>query len=386
MEKERGGIGELGLYDDFDYSVETNEVESEGLFSPFTFLCFAIILALTGLLTLLSSSYDSALSGGRKFYALFLEEGAALAAGIITGIFVSFIPLSVLKRTYAVTFPLYIILFSVSFFTDYLSSLRAVESIALLGTMTLLFAFSDITSLIIERKRGGISLIILTLITLSVLISQTILGGSGWFLLSSFVIVSSLSALTVRKSYILYVVLCLVLIFAFIFLLDGDVLNKIESSIMAVTDKEYYSKDLYYSHLAIKEGGIDGVGIGSGLYKLGLIDDVEGQYIFASFFEETGIGGLMVILFSSLFIMIIGLRSSDRAFKREEKFISSFTFSGIVLIVFSFLINILYVSGILPFSGVPLLLFSYNPVSEVMTVILIALLYKFIFRMGRENA
>ncbi len=385
MDESRGEVKERALYDDFDYISENDREEGEGFFSPFTFLCFASVLALTGLLALLSASYDSALNEGKKFYALFLTQGEAFLIGIVLGVFVSLIPLKALKCAYFLTFPLYCGFWSLSYFTDFLSSLRGAECISFLGTITLLFAFSHIVSLIMEKKRGGVSLIILTFISLIILTSQTLLGGSGWYFLSGFVIIAALSALNVKKRYIFYIVLCLLIIFIFLSLLCPETLSSIERSLLSVSSSEYYSKDLYLSRLAIKEGGVEGVGIGNGLYKLGQIDDVEGTFIYASFFEETGIGGLMVILFSLLFIMIIALRTSDRAYRKEEYFISAFTLSAIVLFVFAYLINILYVSGFLPFGGVPLFLFSYNPIGEAMTVILLAILYKFIFRMGRER-
>ncbi len=95
--------------------------------------------------------------------------------------------------------------------------------------------------------------------------------------------------------------------------------------------------------------------------------------------------GTIIIIFSLLIIMIICFRTSSRAWKKGEMFISSFTLSSAVMISFSLLVNMFYVSGLLPFEGVPLLLYSYNPVNEALTVTLLCLLYKFIFRMGREK-
>ena len=84
-------------------------------------------------------------------------------------------------------------------------------------------------------------------------------------------------------------------------------------------------------------------------------------------------------------ILIIGIRTSQRAYKRGEKFISSFTLGSAVLLTFSMIINMLYVSGLSPFYGVPLLLFSYNPICQALIIVIMVLLYKFIFRIGREK-
>ena len=86
-----------------------------------------------------------------------------------------------------------------------------------------------------------------------------------------------------------------------------------------------------------------------------------------------------------LMILVIGIRNSSRAYRKNEYFISSFMLGAVVYISFSLLLNMLYVSGLLPFEGVPLLLFSYNPINEALTAVLFCLLYKFIYRVGREK-
>ncbi len=384
MYDERYNSTDLGMYD--DYAPFEKEESTDGLFSPFTYLCFVLFLALFGLATLFSSSYDVAIREGLKFYTLFYKQAFSLVISVLVGIALFFVPLNVLKKLYFLTYPVYLVLFGLFFFLPSLLFFYTLKStFALLGVISLTFFLSDVVTIIKERERMGILLIFTLLITLFTLISETYISGLGWYLLSSIVIISILIATRARKSYIIFFSVALFVLLTFLTLGITHLFYSLSKSIMPISSSEYYSEDLYFSSLAIKEGGVSGIGVGNGLYKLGLISNIEGEYIFASLSEEIGVIGLLLILFCALMILIVGLRSSSRAYKKGEKYLSTLLSSLIVFFVFSLLINMLYVSGLLPFEGVPLFLFSYNPVCEGLIVIILLLLYKFIYRLGRSK-
>lgn len=154
---------------------------------------------------------------------------------------------------------------------------------------------------------------------------------------------------------------------------------------MPISSPSLYSSELYFSSLAIQEGGIKGSGIGNGLYKLGVIDGIDGEYIFASLSEETGIFGILILIFISLVILVIGIRSSNRSYNRGERYRAILIVAIVVTLVFSMLINLLYVSGLLPFEGVPLFLFSYNPFIEAVVGVLLTFLYRLIYKTCRSG-
>lgn len=77
MYEDKSAVKNIGEYDDYA-PAETEEVDTEGLLSPFTFLCFAVILVLFGAVTLLSASYDTALRADTAFYSPFIKEIGAL--------------------------------------------------------------------------------------------------------------------------------------------------------------------------------------------------------------------------------------------------------------------------------------------------------------------
>lgn len=386
MYSDEFGIGDIGEYDDYVPERENSEEKREGVFSPFTFLCFAIILTLFGLLTLFSASYDTALRSGEAFYSYFLKQTVAVPVSLAIGFLVCLIPLRFFRKSYFVLLAVYIAMFvayilGVAFTKSYIF----VSSFGLVGTFCILFLLSDTVPGILDIERMGLMLVLTIVSTLFLLVTETLVSGTGWYVVSGMVIISTLVSERVKRSYIIYFIVALFLGLIFLTLAGSRLFEVFSHGILPIDDGTYYSSELYSAANAINEGGIKGVGVGNGLYKLGLLEGVEGEFIYASLCEETGIFGSVIILFSSLMILIIGWRSCNRAYRSNEFYIASFTLSAVSMLVFSFLTNMLFVSGLFPFSGVPLLLFSYNPFNEALLMILLMLLYKFIFLIGRQK-
>lgn len=386
MYSDEFGIGDIGEYDDYIPERENGEEKREGVFSPFTFLCFAIILTLFGLLTLFSASYDTALRSGEAFYSYFLKQAVAIPVSLAVGFLVCLIPLRFFRKSYFVLIAVYIALFvayilGIAFTQSYIF----ISSFGLVGTLCILFLLSDTVSGILDIERRGLMLVLTIVSTLFLLVTETLVSGTGWYVVSGMVIISTLVSERVKRSYIVYFIVALSLGLIFLTLAGSRLFESFSHGILPIDDETYYSSELYSAAIAINEGGIRGVGIGNGLYKLGLLEGVEGEFIYASLSEETGIFGSVIILFSSLMILIIGWRSCNRAYRSNEFYIASFTLSAASMLVFSFLTNMLFVSGLFPFGGVPLLLFSYNPFNEALLMIVLMLLYKFIFLIGRQK-
>lgn len=336
-------------------------------------------------MTLFSASYDTALKSGEKFYHYFLVQTVVSLISLAVGAVISFVPLRALKRTYFLFIPVYTALVILSLTTNLLCSEYIAQGIGLLANITLLFLLSHTVGFIKNKEKNGLWLIAIITITVFMLISESLVSGLGWYLLSAFIIISVLYSQRVRSSYIFFFVLALLVIFAVETLLLPSILSEFSKSIFPVSSDAYYNMDLFEAQNAIREGGFIGEGLGNGLYKLGIISDISGIYIYSSLVEECGIVGSFLIIIPAILILIVGIRTSNRAYIRGEKFISSFTLGGTVLLTFSMIINMLYVSGLSPFYGVPLLLFSFNPICQALAVVTMVLLYKFIFRIGREK-
>lgn len=373
----------IAIYDDY----ESNEIDNssvEGFFSPFTFLCFVLILLLFGLVSLFSSSFDEALREGLSFYSYLVDHLFAIAIGIALGAFISLLPLRAFKKLYLFTFPLYLVSIALYFlFPSLFSIFSFTTTIGTLSILSITLILVDIVEKTTKSERKGFYIIFLCLIELFFLVTTTYICGSGYFFL---IIISSISLMIsykVKPAFIFYYIICS-LILLFLLISNVDKLFYNFSSTLFPNTK-YYSESLSLSLLAIEDSGTWGVGIGKGLYKLGLIENPSGLLIFATVVEESGLLGISLILFSLLCILIIAIRTLNRAKKKGENYIASLVFSFSLTFVSAYFINALYASGLFFFDGVIMPLFSYNPYCEAIMVAFLIILYKFIYKIGREQ-
>lgn len=115
---------------------------------------------------------------------------------------------------------------------------------------------------------------------------------------------------------------------------------------------------------ALHHGGLFGVGLGASTYKYGWVPNANSDYVFAIVGEELGLlGCLVVLMLFALFVyaaMRIALRSRD-PFIRLTAAGSGIWLGGQALI------NMGYVSGLLPVTGIPLPFISNGGTSLILT-------------------
>ncbi len=108
---------------------------------------------------------------------------------------------------------------------------------------------------------------------------------------------------------------------------------------------------------AIHNGGLFGVGIGNGTFKLGFLSEVHTDFVLAGLAEEFGFMGV-------LFVVVIFLWMLQRIFKVANRSHSKrvYLFSiGIGLILsFAFMVNAYGISGITPIKGISVPFLSYG--------------------------
>ncbi|WP_345993337.1 FtsW/RodA/SpoVE family cell cycle protein [Sulfurimonas sp. HSL-1716] len=108
---------------------------------------------------------------------------------------------------------------------------------------------------------------------------------------------------------------------------------------------------------AIHNGGIFGVGLGDGTFKLGFLSEVHTDFILAGISEELGFIGVLTVTVIFLWIL-------QRIFKIANRSNDSvnYLFSlGIgLLISFAFLINAYGISGLAPIKGISVPFLSYG--------------------------
>ena len=371
----------ISYYDDYvddEYVVK----EGEGFFSPFTFLCSVLVLSLFGFIALLSSTMDKAIMEGVPFYSYLGKELLGAALGLGLGILPYIVPDNVLNKLHFVTCPISIVLLTLSKFVPELSFLSFSGGVFSLITLVYFIAWS--VPFVMEKERKGFPLLAIIPFFILYLSFIGYTAGLGWYVVGLVIIIAATSQFEAGKGSLFFFFLTGLLILVLLSIIPS-VFNGISSSILPVNDMSLYNKDLLVSRMAIIDGGMSGSGLGQGLYKLEAFETPHKEFIFATIFEETGLIGLSLILVPSIIILIVGIRTANRARSNKELSVSATVIGGVSLIVFAVLLNILRVMGFNPFGGLCLPFFSYDPLSEGAFVFLSVILYRLIYREGRQK-
>jgi cell division protein FtsW len=125
---------------------------------------------------------------------------------------------------------------------------------------------------------------------------------------------------------------------------------------------------------ALATGGFTGVGLGNSRMKWNLLPHAESDYIFAIIGEELGFLGCLVVVLLYGVLAWAGFRIARRS---TDRFIQLASVAITVWLVGQAAMNMLYVVGFLPVTGVTLPLISAGGTSLVLTLFIIGLLARF---------
>jgi cell division protein FtsW len=122
---------------------------------------------------------------------------------------------------------------------------------------------------------------------------------------------------------------------------------------------------------ALADGGLLGKGLGQGQSKWKYLPNVQHDFIFALIGEELGFVGCVAVLSLFGLLAVVGLRIATR---NLDPWIRILAGTLTVWLVAQAAINIGYVVGLLPVTGVTLPLISYGGTSLVVTMLLFGIL------------
>jgi len=125
---------------------------------------------------------------------------------------------------------------------------------------------------------------------------------------------------------------------------------------------------------ALATGGVWGVGLGNSAMKWDLLPHAESDYIFAIIGEELGFLGCLVVVTLYGVLAYAGFRIARRS---ADRFIQLASVAITVWIVGQAAMNMGYVVGLLPVTGVQLPLISAGGTSLVLTLFIVGLLGRF---------
>ncbi len=116
---------------------------------------------------------------------------------------------------------------------------------------------------------------------------------------------------------------------------------------------------------AIMSGELWGKGLGLGTRKLGSIPEVQSDFVFAAFAEETGLLGVAAVFAVWTFLVYSVVREA----RKKDAFPQYLALGMLALLSIQFLVNIGVVSGFLPATGIALPFFSAGGSSLISTAL-----------------
>jgi cell division protein FtsW len=125
---------------------------------------------------------------------------------------------------------------------------------------------------------------------------------------------------------------------------------------------------------ALATGGLWGVGLGNSAMKWNLLPHAESDYIFAIIGEELGLVGCVVVVSLYGILAYAGFRIASRS---TDRFVQLASVAITVWLTGQATMNMGYVVGLLPVTGVQLPLISAGGTSLVLTLSIVGLLARF---------
>jgi cell division protein FtsW len=108
---------------------------------------------------------------------------------------------------------------------------------------------------------------------------------------------------------------------------------------------------------AIHNGGIFGVGVGNGTFKLGFLSEVHTDFVLAGLAEEFGFIGVFVVVILFMWILQRIFKIANRT---DDTSIYLFSIGIGLLLAFAFMVNAYGISGITPIKGISVPFLSYG--------------------------
>jgi cell division protein FtsW len=166
------------------------------------------------------------------------------------------------------------------------------------------------------------------------------------------------------------VIMALIVLLPLVLVSWGKLFSDEQQSRFAVLDNPFsdkYVKDegfhLANSYIAIGSGGVNGLGLGKSIQKLGYLPESHTDFIMAVIAEELGIWGVGFVIILLFYIVLRGIYIGLQC---KDPFGSLLAFGISSMIGIQTFINLAGVSGLIPLTGVPLPFISYGGSSILM--------------------
>ena len=384
-----------------DYSDYYNSLEGEidsgssGSLAPFTFICVVVILVMTGLVMLYSSSYAEATMNGLDHYYYVLRQGIFAILGFVCAIVINLVPVKWIRLAAIPLVVIALVSMLMTLFTPYgVTVMGARRWLALplvpqfqpsevVKLSTIVFLAWWLTSPSTRRYLGWyyvVPFIMIVGFTLLIVVQRAYTTSIHYLILALAICVAA----RLKLRYI-FIACAFISVPGILYMLSESYrVKRIASFVFPSLDPQGLNWQVNMSLGAIAEGGLTGKGIGNGTYKLGLLPEVQNDFILSSIIEETGLVGFAFIAMMFIMFAILGYRAAVRLWPRD-RFHALLSVGITTMIISQVALNIAVITGLLPPTGIPLPFFSQGGTNLFVIIVECGLLYRAIVLSSKEG-
>ena len=204
-------------------------------------------------------------------------------------------------------------------------------------------------------RRGFLPFVIMVGVFFSLIVSQPDLS-MALIILMLVLLIGYVGGL--RPMHLILLGLCLVPLVTYTYVVKVGYRNeRVTSFLDGETDKSGSGYQPHQSELALGSGGISGVGLGSSKQKYFFLPAAHTDFILAIIGEELGFLGCTAVILAFGYFGWLGLRIAQSA----GDYYGFLLASGLtMMIVFAAMLNMSVVAGLIPTTGLPLPFLSYG--------------------------
>ena len=249
-------------------------------------------------------------------------------------------------------------------------SIQPSEFVKLGLIMYLASVYSKKQSYLNHFGSGVLPPLVMTGILLGLIVLQPDIGTATIiFLIACSVIFSA--GIRLRHLSLLMIMGASVLVLAGVKMLTDHRLSRFTGAYQPFSDPEDAGYQLIQSYIAIGTGGLDGLGLGQSVQKLGYLTEGYNDFIMAVIAEELGFIGVVIVIGLLSLIVLRGLYISKDC---QDSFGSLLAIGISSMVGVQAFINLGAISGLLPITGVTLPFVSYGGSSLLVLMISMGIL------------
>lgn len=325
--------------------------------NSFIFLCIVCLLTFIGLVCIYSASFETAVSSGLSHYYYLIKQAIHIGVGLALAFAVNVIPEKVLKVLSPISFFACLAMLVVDsiFGRSILLDSNTINFLFLSGVMYMALFFSGRGNRIEKLRQIIVPVVGCVLVLVLILVQRNF----SYALMYLGLTVVMFAAGGVGIAGVVLLLLYAAVPVACIVLSRSDRILSIAQFFIPGLGTSPRAEQVSVVKSAIASGSWFGRGLGGGLFKNGIIEDLAGKSILACICEELGFWGLVMIFLFFAFYAFVGYRTA-KLIRKQNGFYSNLALGITTMVLWQFMLNIAWVLGYLPTDGLPMPFFSYG--------------------------